>query len=105
MAGNIQAIELLNVSTVDSRNKPGSGWQIRVVQWVKDGKSVGCKLESGEFWTDAASGEMRFKAKGFSAKDLDTCNPHWSKIMDLLRNPPPVTMDQSTVADPNEVPF
>lgn len=98
------AIELLVVSSNESRNKPGSGWKTRVVQYAKAGKSISVKLETGEYWT-GDDGISRFKAKGFTAKDLDALKPHWTAIMKLLKNPPPVVEPEAASKPDEEVPF
>lgn len=101
MAGSVKGIELLVISKRESTKKPGSGWKIRVVQWVKDGASLSVKLECGEYWTDEATNEERFKAKGFSKKDLDACKPKWGEIIGFMNNPPPVASPlTSDDADP-----
>ncbi len=89
-----EPIELLVVSKRESRNKPGAGWKIRVVQYVKDNKGVSTKLEGGEYFPDQESKQERFKCKGLTAKDLDgPIREKWPQIMALLRNPPPIPAD------------
>lgn len=85
---DIDGVELLTIASREP-NEKYNGWTIRVIQWVKDGKSISVQLENRK--TFLKDGEIRpGKAKGFSAKDLDTVKPHWAKIMALLRNPPAV---------------
>lgn len=97
----VRAVELLVISVKESDKKPGSGWKIRVVQWVNGEKSVSVKLECGEFWKDEASQETRFKAKGFTKRDLEACKPFWAQIMALMTNPPAVKpLDAAAAEDP-----
>jgi hypothetical protein len=99
--------ELLVIRDTKSQNHDGCGWKIRVCQYILDGESKSVKLESGEYWKDKESGETRYKTKGFSKKDLESCKPHWKEIIRLMDNPPPV--ESGTTGEPSqdieEIPF
>ena len=82
-------VELLVIRDTKSNNHEGCGWKIRVCQYILDGESKAVKLESGEYWVDQPTQETRFKTKGFSKRDLESCKPHWKEIMGLMTNPPP----------------
>jgi len=95
---DMKDLTLLVVS--DWKSKDGDKQaQIRVVQWVKDGKSVSAALEKREFYMDEEGTLKMGKAKGFSARDLDACKPLWANIMALLRNPPPVATEPAPADD------
>ena len=85
---NWQQVELLVIRDTKSNNHEGCGWKIRVCQYILDGESKAVKLESGEYWVDEPTKETRFKPKGFSKKDLESCKPHWKDIIGLMTNPP-----------------
>jgi len=40
----IKSRELLIITDTSSRNKPGAGYKMRVVQYYKDGKNISVKL-------------------------------------------------------------
>ena len=98
--------ELLVIRDQKSEKKEGAGWKIRVVQYILDGVSKAVKLESGEYWVDQGTGETRYKTKGFSKRDLESCKPYWRDIMKLMDNPPPVESVQSQEPDAqDDAPF
>jgi hypothetical protein len=100
--GPISSTVVLTISEKASTQKAGAGWGIWVVNYYKPGKSIACKLVAGEYWTDAATGEMRYKAKGMSARDLRACKEKWPQIMALLDNPPPLPAAAETETVPDE---
>lgn len=102
--GNIQSVVVLTVSEKASTKTAGAGWGIWIIHYYKPGKSISCKLVAGEYWTDAASGEVRHKAKGMSSRDLRACKPSWPQIMALLDNPPPLPDAGEAPAQDNSVP-
>jgi hypothetical protein len=92
--GALVGFELLSFADNSSRNSYGCGKKIRVVQYVKNGKTVSVKLERDDYFLDQRTGTTKHMPKGFTAEDLDACREHWPKIMALLRNPPPIPTAQ-----------
>lgn len=99
---NMTSREIFVVSDTPSRNNPGAGWKIRLVQWIKEGKSVSVKLEVGEYWKDKETGEPRFKTKGLTLKDFSTISGKWKEIKPLFDNPPAVPAEAAAPADAPE---
>lgn len=109
----ISSRELKIITENASRNKEGAGYKFRVVQYIKDGKSIAVKLESGEYWT-GEDGIVRFKAKGLSLRDVEellkTDIERQKRVIqvihELMKNPPPLD-DSKPDAEPGaeEVPF
>lgn len=98
--------ELLVIRDQKSEKKEGAGWKIRLCQYILDGVSKAVKLESGEYWVDQGTGQTRYKTKGFSKRDLESCKPHWKEILRLMENPPPVGEVQQQEPDaPEDTPF
>jgi hypothetical protein len=86
---DIQGIELLVITKTEPNDK-GNSRRLRLVQWVVDGQSKSVKLEKRNFFTDEYGEEKTGKADGFVLQDLEACRPHWKKIMELMKTPPPV---------------
>ena len=91
----IKSRELLIITDTSSRNKPGAGYKMRVVQYYKDGKNISVKLESGEYWA-GDDGVTRFKAKGLSPRDIKellkvdaTTKKRIIQIVEALQDNPP----------------
>lgn len=108
---SIQSRELLILSSNESKNKPGSGWKLRVVQYHKDGKSVSVKLETGEYWT-GDDGVVRFKAKGLALRDLEALERKgadgktvYSAVKALMKDPPPIPEEVPIDKPGDEAPF
>lgn len=114
--------ELLEFAKRDSRNKPGAGWKMRVVEYIKDGVSKSVKLEAGEFYPDQETKKTRFKSKGLTWRDIDTLrsiDPNsghtWITVAyNLMKNPPPIPPEYlaqqgaagaGAMTNDNEVPF
>ena len=109
---NIEAVELITIA-VGKEDDKGRSWRLRLVQWVVDGKPKSPKLERRNFFKGNQGDQMTGKADGFTLQDLEACKPHWPKIMELMKNPPPVTIKQTTdikqaakdILGAEEVPF
>lgn len=115
---DLKSRELRVVSSNPSRNKEGSGWKLRVVEYYKAGKSISIKLESGEYFLGDDQ-VTRFKAKGLSLRDLEelekidavTGKPIYLTVKALMKSPPPLPEEgepepQANAApDPDAVPF
>lgn len=81
-------------------DKPNEWLKIRVVQWIKDGKSISIKLGCGKDKFNPANGERRFYAGEFGLKDLDACGPHMAQVRAWMASPPPVPECYKTGAPP-----
>ncbi len=92
--GNISGFELMSFADQPSRSNYGCGKKIRVVQYVKNGRTESVKIKRDDYFLDKTTGTTKHKPKGFTAADLDTCREHWPKIMALLRNPPPIPIGE-----------
>ena len=81
-AKNIQSEVLLMVSRAEF-NDGAKSTEVRVVDWIVDGKHYP-QLEKREMYRDD-SGEWKMgKAKGFSRKDLEKVQDAWGEIMAAL---------------------
>lgn len=89
-AGNLVGFELMSFNDVKSRTNYGCGRKIRVVQYIKNCRHESVKLERDDYFFDKLTGTTKHRPKGFTAADLEACREHWPKIMDLLKNPPPI---------------
>jgi hypothetical protein len=114
MAEEIQSAILLVIEDKKSTRQEGAGWRTVVVQYFKNGENIGVHLVKQNYWVNENDHSERFKLKGFGLSDLQACNPHWKKIADLMRNPPPLPdhlkkkIEEAAAAaavDIEEVPF
>lgn len=118
----LKSRELKVLTERESRNKPGAGYKLRIVQYyqpAKNGtpaKSIAVKLESGEYWKGDDE-IVRFKAKGLTLLDvrelLKTDVQAQKRVIQvveaLMATPPELPSEQEEAApqsapDP-EVPF
>lgn len=95
--GTMQTFKVYTISENASREDPTKGWGQWVLLYVKDGKTVGCKHVCGKYSTKE-NGEIWYRAGGMNAKDYETMKPHWPKVMELLRNPPPIPQPEGEAA-------
>lgn len=85
---DIQGVDLIEIVKSQPRDN-GSFRTLRLVQWVVDGQSKSVKLEKRNFFLDEY-GEIRTgKCEGLTIQDLEACKPHWTKIVELMKTPPP----------------
>ncbi len=116
----LKSRELRIISQNPSRNKEGAGFKMRVVQYYKGQTNVATKLETGEYFQ--GDDGPRFKAKGFTARDIeellkiDATSPAGLRVIQtalaLMKNPPAIPAEEEAPAadafgqqpDP-EVPF
>lgn len=99
MADDLQRIELLVLKDTPSRNKPGAGKRLSVVQWAKNGKQVALQLIQADYWINENDKGIRFKSKGASLDDIRSLfvKPEgapasvWNeKVEPIRKNPPAV---------------
>ena len=86
---DIQGIELIVANEWTSRDGKASS-KIRLVHWISEGKSISVKLEKRKFFKGEDGTWKTGKADGFNKKDLESLRPHWTKIKELMDNPPPI---------------
>jgi hypothetical protein len=101
---DIRAVELI-VMMETQPNEKGNCRKLRLVQWVVDGESKSIKLEKRNFFTDEYGNQKTGKCDGLRLDDLEACKPHWTKIMELMKNPPAVKSPEleQAVAQTKEV--
>ena len=98
--GNMQSFVLLTISEREWPAGSGKGWGTWVIGYAKDGAWIikgknqyarPCiKLVCGEFYTDTASGEKRYAAKGLETEHLESLKARWLEIEKMLKSPPPI---------------
>jgi len=111
---DIEGIDLIVIAE-SKENDKGNSWRLRLVQWVVDGEVKSVKLEKRRFFRDEYGNQKTGKADGLRLEDLEACKPHWTKIMELMKNPPAAvkqspTLEQATtmakeVLGGEEIPF
>ncbi len=86
MASKFDHIPLLSLNRWENPNKLGTGFELRVVHMVQDGKSKGVGVEKVYFYDDG----KKFIGKPMQLKDLETVFGRREEIKFLAKNPPPV---------------
>lgn len=81
-----KSITLLSLNKWENEKKPGTGFELRVVHMILDGKSKGVGVEKVYFY---ANGEKTI-GKSLQGKDLNTIWTHKVEIKALMDNPPPI---------------
>ena len=93
---------LLVIKEHESRNSPGCGNVLRVVQWIlKDGAST-VKLEKCGYYPRDGKRAYSYR-EGLMLQDLEALRPHWTQIVRWMKDPPPPPAEESEIIE--EVPF
>jgi hypothetical protein len=83
----------------------GRSWRLRLVQWIVDGEAKSVKLERRNFFVDEGGVTKMGKADGFILKDLEALHPHWKAMIATMKNPPPLSENDSKPDLDDEAPF
>ena len=95
MADNgFRSIVLKTIRETQSSKDETKGWGMWILQYIKDGQHVATKLVCGEYWTDAMSGEKRYRAKGMGRRDFETLNSVWKEVKPIIWDPPAVKSEE-----------
>ena len=62
----------------------GGKHQLRLVDWIVDGKATGVKLERRDFWESENGEEKLGKAKGLSYNDLSKIFEIWPEVQAIM---------------------
>lgn len=99
MADTWRTVVLKVLNDRENKFKPGSRYQIRVVQKIKNGQHVAVKVQVGEEYVKSATGELAFKTTDMGIMDIDKINEHLVEIKALIKNPPAVEPDTAPADD------
>lgn len=87
MANKDRHVVLLVLNHWDNPNKPGTGFELRVVHVVSaDQKSRGAGVEKVYFYDEG----RKFIGKVLQAKDFSTLKARWPEVLAFLQDPGPV---------------
>ncbi len=103
MADTWQTIVLKVLSDRESKYKAGTRYQIRIVQKAKNGQHAAIKVQVGEEYVKAATGEVAFKTTDMSLMDIKKINEYLAEIEAFVKNPPAIPVEEKTGA--NDVGF
>lgn len=81
-----RTIVLLSLNRWENEKKPGTGYELRVVHSIQDGKSRGVGVEKVYFYADGA----KTIGKPLQRKDFSTIKQRWVEVLGLMDNPPEV---------------
>lgn len=90
MANNTKKIEskTLLVLNEGKNDEHGKGIELRVVEWIVEGKHYP-QLEKREFFKDDEGNWKMGKAKGMNDQDFIVVIKNWNKICTLMKIDPP----------------
>lgn len=103
MADIWKTVVLKSIKDFESKYKPGTRYQIRVVQKIKNGVHAAIKVQVGEQYIKAATGETAFKATDMGLEDIKKIIAALPEIEQLFNHPPAVPSEEQK--SPNDIDF